>query len=83
MLLSEKLIGVCSLLTSTSRIGKIARHSVFGAESAIRQTHSSERASLGFCAAMGVVDAEALDDGAVGEEKTEGKRTNGTFNNDI
>ena len=32
---------------------------------------------------MDVVDAEGLDDGAVGEEKTEGKRTNGTFNNDI
>ena len=32
---------------------------------------------------MDVVDAERLDDGAVGEERTEGKRTNGTFNNDI
>ena len=32
---------------------------------------------------MDVVDAESLDDGAVGEERTEGKRTNGTFNNDI
>ena len=31
---------------------------------------------------MDVVDAEGLDDDAVGEEKTERKRTNGTFNND-
>ena len=30
-----------------------------------------------------VVDAEGLDEGAVGEERTEGKRTNGTFKNDI
>ena len=30
-----------------------------------------------------VVDAEGLDDGADGEERTEGKRENGTFNNDI
>ena len=32
---------------------------------------------------MDVVDAERLDDDAVGEERTEGKWTNGTFNNDI
>ena len=31
---------------------------------------------------MDVVDAESLDDDAVGEERTERKRTNGTFNND-
>ena len=31
---------------------------------------------------MGVVDAEGLDDGAVGEDRTEGTRTNGTSNND-
>ena len=30
-----------------------------------------------------MVDAEGFDDDAVGEERTEGKRTNGTFNNDI
>ena len=33
--------------------------------------------------AIDVVDAEGLDDEAVGEERTEGKRTNGTFNIDI
>ena len=32
---------------------------------------------------MAVVDAEGLVEGAVGEERTEGKRTNGTFNNDM
>ena len=32
---------------------------------------------------MDVVDADGLDDVAVGEVKTEKKRTNGTFNNDI
>ena len=32
---------------------------------------------------MDVVDAEGLDDDAVGEERTEGKRTNGTLKNDI
>ena len=32
---------------------------------------------------MDVLDAEGLDDEAVREEKTEGKRTNGTFNIDI
>ena len=31
---------------------------------------------------MDVVDAEGLDDGAVGEDRTEGKRTNVTSNND-
>ena len=32
---------------------------------------------------MDVVDGEGLSDGAVGEEKTQGKRENGTFNRDI
>ena len=40
------------------------------------QAHSSERVRLGFgtkLLAMDVVDAEGLDDEAVGEERTEGK----------
>ena len=57
-----------------------------GAESAIWPDSLQRAGALGLMRrllAMDVVDAEGLDDGAVGEERTEGKRTNGTFNNDV
>ena len=50
------------------------------------QAHSSERVRLGFgtnSLPRVWADAEGLDDEAAGEERTEGKRTNGTFNIDI
>ena len=57
-----------------------------GAESAIWPDSLQRAGALGLMRrllAMDVVDAEGLDDGAVGEKRTEGTRTNGTFNNDI
>ena len=58
---------------------------MFGAESAI-WPDSLQRAGapglLGQLLAMDVVDVEGFDDCAVGEERIEGKRTNGTLKND-
>ena len=59
---------------------------MFGAESAIRPGSLARADALGLLLqllAMDVVDAEGLDDDAVGKERTERKRTNGTHNNDI
>ena len=58
---------------------------MFGAESAIWPDSLQRAGAPGLLRqllAMDVVDAEGFDDCAVGEERTEGKRTNGTFNND-
>ena len=55
-----------------------------GAESATRPDSLQRAGALGLLhrlLALDVVDAEGLDDGAVGEERTEGKRTNGTSKN--
>ena len=57
-----------------------------GAESAIRPDSLQRAGALGLLRqllAMDVVDAGGFDDDAVGKERTEGKRTNETFNNDI
>ena len=59
---------------------------MFGAESAIRPDslqRAGARGLLHRLLAMYVVEAEGLDNCAVGEERTERKRTNGTFNFDI
>ena len=56
-----------------------------GAEPAKRPDSLQRAGALGLMRrllAMDVVDAEGLDDGAVGEDRTEGKRTNVTSNND-
>ena len=59
---------------------------VSGAGSAIRPGPLQRARALGLwhqLLAMDVVDADSLDDEAVGEERTEGKRTNGTSNIDF
>ena len=53
---------------------------MFGAESASRPDSLQRAGALGLMRpllAVDVVDAEGLDDCAVGEERTQGKRTNG------
>ena len=59
---------------------------MFGSESAIRPGSLQRADALGLLRqllATDVVDAEGLDDDEVGEERTEGKQTNGISNNDI
>ena len=59
---------------------------MFGPETTFRPDSLKRAGALGLMRrllAMDVVDAEGLDDCAVGEERTEWKRTNGTFNNDV
>ena len=60
--------------------------SVFGVESAIRPDSLQLAGALGLLhqlLAMDVVDAEGLDDGAEGEDKTRGNGRHGTFDKDI
>ena len=79
---------VGNLATSAARSSKVhakkeaattgevkPRASVFGAESAIRPDSLQRACTLGLLCrllAMDVVDAEGLDDGAEGEDKTRG-----------
>ena len=59
---------------------------MFGAGSAIRPGPLQRAGALGLWHQLLAIDAahaEGLDDEAVGEERTERKRTNGTFNIDI
>ena len=59
---------------------------MFGAESAFRPGSLQRAGALGVMRrllAMDVEDAEGFVEDAVGEERTEEKRTKGTFNNDI
>ena len=59
---------------------------MFGAESAIRPESLQRAGALGLLhrlLAMDVADAEGLEDGAEGEDKTRGNGRYGTFNKDI
>ena len=69
--------------TGLQEIGSLV--GVFGAESAIRPDSLQRAGALGLLhrrPAMDVVDAEGLDDGAEGEDKTQGNGRYGTFNKD-
>ena len=73
------LIGVCSGSEQLKKLASLGSKPVFRAESPSRPDSLQRAGALGLLRqllAMEVVDAEGFDDDAVGEKRTERKRTN-------